>query len=734
MTRPDLDKTDSNNADKKEIADEEREKMLNEENEKHKGAEAATISPPSLSSNTDVEPRKKKIPIGGIKMPGFCRPKSKEEFPRDESGEQQAVEESEVGILDAMRRPLVNVLASIKKSRPDGELSAELASVETLDGSVGEKIIINDTAPPAITEDGMETVRLDGDPDGGEFNEEKMNPQKPGPLQVLISTARRNHLVTGVILGVLLIVIIIITVACAGPRRMIVQPLLKDGKYMEAVTSCGLVQGILEDGGFAFRGIPYALPPVNSLRWRSAQPINRIEYCWNGTYLAHNSSNSCWQRDALGNAGGDEDCLYLDVFTPQVRYDTPLPVVVMIGAETLSGGSPGVMQPSAKLARVRDMVFVRPNFRLGIFGFLSAKALSRSTHLPTSGNYALSDIIVALKWVQLNIQNFGGDEKSVTIWGHRAGGTLVTCLLAATHPIKNLFSRAWISSPSVALPTKNLEISEKLSEPFLNAVRCNDAACLRNKTPQELINAEPSSWYNTSENSQLPAGQADKNPSNRHEWLVIDGAIIPENVYDTFKHVGTPVKVVMGTTVHSAAPHSHWKNLNGSMDHLQIEKSVNESLLGKIGLSDEVVKRYNATLHGLATIITEIRVLCPIYNLTNMVPPNNISFYIATQPRWGQLADADSDVAAILGSYTLFTPEEKRHQSAIQQLFNQFVWHNRIIDAAKEITYGYNNHHNYSQNARKIIVVGQDILPQHGYPNCDYWIKNNLVPKYARID
>lgn len=732
MTRPDSDKTDCN-ADKKVIADEEREKMLNDENEKHsKGAEAATISP---SNNADVvEVPRKKIPIGGIKMPGFCRPKSKELSKDVECAELHATGDSEVRILDAMKRPLVNVLASIKKSRPDVELSGAggaaegLASVETLGEVSGEKMINN---APSTTEDGMETVRLDGGgPVDGEFTEEKMNPQKPGRLQALLSVARRNNFVLGVILGVLLIVIIIITVACAGPRRMLVQP-LKDGKYMEAVTSCGPVQGLLEDGGFAFRGIPYALPPVSELRWKPAQSINRIDDCWNGTYIAHNSSNSCWQRDALGNVGGDEDCLYLDVFTPQVRYDTPLPVVVMIGTDTLSGGSPGVMQPSAKLARVRDMVFVRPNFRLGIFGFLAAKPLSRAHHSPTSGNYALSDIIAALKWVQLNIQNFGGDEKSVTIWGHRAGGTLVTCLLAAPKPIRmNLFSRAWISSPSVMLPTKELEKSEKLSEPFLNAVQCEDAICLLNKTAQQLMKAVPSSWYNTSENWQLPAAMQDNN--DRHEWLVVDGVHIQENVYDTLQRLESPVKIVMGTTVHSATP-PQFKTLNATIDESQIREIINESLLGSMGFANETLARYNATLKGLATVITEIRVLCPMYNFTNSIPANNISFYIATQPRLGHFADVDSDVAAILGSYTLITPEEKRHQSAIQQLFNQFVWHNRIIDAAKDTSI-YNHQNNYSNTARKIIIVGQDLLPQHGYPNCDYWIKNHIVPKYSRVD
>lgn len=169
-----------------------------------------------------------------------------------------------------------------------------------------------------------------------------------------------------VILLILFSVIVIVCIACAGPRRMIQTQPLKDGKYVEAVTSCGLVQGVLEDGAYAFRGIPYAMPPVGNRRWQPAESLSRIEHCWNGTYLAHNSSKQCWQRDPISKVeqdDGEEDCLYLDVFTPAVRYESPLPVVVMIGTETLMGRSPGVMQPSAKLARVRDMVFVRPNFR-----------------------------------------------------------------------------------------------------------------------------------------------------------------------------------------------------------------------------------------------------------------------------------------------------------------------------------------------------------------------------------
>lgn len=155
---------------------------------------------------------------------------------------------------------------------------------------------------------------------------------------------------------------IIIIYAMCGAKIPSSAP-IRNGKFVEAVTSCGPVEGILEDGAVAFRGIPFALPPINNRRWQPAELMHRLDHCWNGTKLAHNASESCWQQDANGKNSGNEDCMYLDVFTPEVRYNNPLPVVVVIGAETLTGGSPGALQPTAKLARVRDMVFVRPNFR-----------------------------------------------------------------------------------------------------------------------------------------------------------------------------------------------------------------------------------------------------------------------------------------------------------------------------------------------------------------------------------
>lgn len=88
-----------------------------------------------------------------------------------------------------------------------------------------------------------------------------------------------------------------------------------------------------------------------------------------------------------------------------------------------------MLTPSARIARFRDVVYVRPKFRLNVFGFLSLEPLARQSR--TSGNYALSDIIAALEWIQTNIHHFGGDPTQVTLFGHRTGATLVTALTSS---------------------------------------------------------------------------------------------------------------------------------------------------------------------------------------------------------------------------------------------------------------------------------------------------------------
>lgn len=513
----------------------------------------------------------------------------------------------------------------------------------------------------------------------------------------------------GIILFVFLVAIIL-AFALSGKKEINSAP-VRDGRYIEAVTSCGLVEGMLEDGAFAFRGIPYATPPIGENRWRQAELIDNIDNCWNGTFKAHNATLNCWQIYDDSKIDGKEDCLTLDVVTPHVRYDNPLPVVVLIGTESLTGGSPGILRPSTRYARSRDVIFVRPNFRIGVFGFLSLDTLSKSSHPISSGNYGLSDIIAALKWIQLNIAHFGGDPKSVTLFGHRAGGTLVSALVTSPKA-KDLYARAWVSSSSANFPGKPLSEYERANQEILDRAKCSDSECLRNVEDEDLIDVVPDEWRQTA--ADLPG--RDENTTTRHEWLILDGDILQKHPQDVWNRETGPPKMVIGTTAHES--HSAKLFEKHIWTPESIKQYIEDSKIGQLGLTEEVLKMYNATYQGLVSMISDIRTICPLLAIARLQP--SVPFYVVTQTGGRlNLADVDTDVQAILGRYEPKTPEQRRYVSAIQQLFYHYVSHGEM----KQF-----------EVRRRVFDIGQDALSQEDYPNCDYWIKKDIVPRYARLD
>lgn len=225
---------------------------------------------------------------------------------------------------------------------------------------------------------------------------------------------------------------------------------------------------------------------------------------------------------------------------------------------------------------------------MGVFGFLAVEPLTRATHPPTSGNYGLSDIIAALQWVQLNIENFGGNRSSVTLWGHRSGGTLVTSLIGYRRA-KKLFSKVWVSSGSGLFPGKELDKSESINKPFLGSSGCNDASCLRSKSAEDLMDAVPETWYVGNVGLPEMKEHSSSYREKRHEWLVLDGTILQEHVGKILSQDNLMVKVVMGTTAHSGTP-SRYLSPNVTLNTTQVEKIVQESLIGFTGFADEALR------------------------------------------------------------------------------------------------------------------------------------------------
>lgn len=192
----------------------------------------------------------------------------------------------------------------------------------------------------------------------------------------------------------------------------------------------------------AFLGVPYAAPPIGDLRWKPPQPAKK----WSGTRKTIDFAPPCSQLPAgwLPYLGGQEDCLYLNVWTTEPSSAAKLPVIVFF-----HGGSNRVgysqMNPLGPALSPLGVVFVSANYRLGPFGFLAHPALTAESEHHSSGNYGLLDQLQALQWVHDNISRFGGDPARVTVMGQSSGAVDI-CLLMASPLAAGLFQAAILHS------------------------------------------------------------------------------------------------------------------------------------------------------------------------------------------------------------------------------------------------------------------------------------------------
>ena len=306
----------------------------------------------------------------------------------------------------------------------------------------------------------------------------------------------------------------------------------------------GVLKGIaspLDPAVLSFRAIPYALPPTGNRRWTPPQaPLP-----WTGIKDATKYGSTCVQPPqpvyGLPASAMSEDCLTLNVWAPRKstrKGSAPLAVMVWIHGGGFIGGASGGFYDGTRLAE-HGVVVVSMNYRVSIFGFLGHPELSAESPEHSSGNYALLDQIAALRWVQLNIREFGGDPHAVTIFGESAGGSSVGYLLAS--PLaRGLFARAIAESPALLFnadaylredPTSgDLTPMEKIGmqlAPHITTLRAMDALQLETYSEKQLdIFFAPGGGGHRPFN---PLGRQ-SNPS-WHDfpwWPVVDGWVLPQ--------------------------------------------------------------------------------------------------------------------------------------------------------------------------------------------------------------
>jgi para-nitrobenzyl esterase len=209
----------------------------------------------------------------------------------------------------------------------------------------------------------------------------------------------------------------------------------------------GRIQGsVLERGGAIFKGIPFAQPPVESLRWREPQPVKS----WTGLRDATSFGAPCSQNSGNGRTleNSSEDCLFLNVWTPEWPPRSLKPVMFWMHGGGNFGGAAGSPNFDGENLARHGVVIVSANYRLTAFGFFAHPELTRESAHHASGNYGLMDQIAALRWVRANIARFGGDSGNVTIFGQSAGAVDATVLM--TSPLSaGLFDKVIAESGTV---------------------------------------------------------------------------------------------------------------------------------------------------------------------------------------------------------------------------------------------------------------------------------------------
>ena len=266
-------------------------------------------------------------------------------------------------------------------------------------------------------------------------------------------------------------------------------------------TDAGWLRGTRAGRTYVFKGIPYAAPPIGARRW---QPPAETD-CWSGLRDATEFGSVCPQVGAVPGTAttwfGNEDCLTLNVWMPAAGGPRDrLPVLFFIhgGGNQRGAGSMNVptsipflgfnSQDGERLAALGSVV-VTINFRLGFLGFLAHPALSRESASGASGNYALMDQIAALRWVQRNIGNFGGDPSRVPAVRPVRRRTQLSAILVGGGAEPAVFERRNMSGSCDNFP--DLETAEAYGQTWSANLGCgaaaDQAACLRARSTQEVV-------------------------------------------------------------------------------------------------------------------------------------------------------------------------------------------------------------------------------------------------------
>ena len=376
-------------------------------------------------------------------------------------------------------------------------------------------------------------------------------------------------------------------------------------------TQLGDVLGVDRGASCEFRGVPFARPPLDDLRWARPVPAGP----WAPAVLnATATPPLCPQLNRQNLPAGSEDCLKLNVWAPRSGAGTPRPVIVWFhpGSFVASTGFSGAHN-AARFVELTDAVVVAPNYRLGPLGFLGHRAL-RTEHADygSAGNYGMLDQRLALEWVRANIAAFGGDPNRITIAGQSAGGLSVSLHLVSPRS-DGLFERAVMQGGFASYRWRTREDGEAQADAFASALGCIDPAemlaCLRGKTRDQILGA-------------LPTGAEQFSETARTHWgPLVDGLEIPDQPRMLFElGAFSRVPILIGSNRDEG-----WTWVNRSYPDELTDEQYRGAVVSEFGGDAEtILDAYPAATYGseknaLSSLVNDAEYACGADRLSRLI-------------------------------------------------------------------------------------------------------------------
>lgn len=422
-------------------------------------------------------------------------------------------------------------------------------------------------------------------------------------------------------------------------------------------TDSGTLQGRTVDGVQQFLGIPYAAPPVGSLRWKAPQ----APAPWQGIRDATRSGAACPQLPGdYSQTATSEDCLNLNVYVPTAAQTTPRPVIVWVHPGSLTTGS-GSDFDGTHLARRTNAVVVTINYRLGVLGFLSTTELQQEA---VAGSYGIQDQQQALRWVQANIRAFGGDAQRVTLAGNSAGAAS-NCVHLASPASAGLFHRVIMQSgPCIRMGNNTPEQARAHGDAYASLVNCpvgpGQLACLRSRSAQELV---------------AVAGDGLDALQSANPWSpLVDGVILPRKLTDMIRDGDIhKVPVLIGTTTQegrffvSYAFHQKRGRAMSAEDYISATNVMTGSAFaGSTSRSLYTASNYGSHDLAMSALMTDAGFACPaLTDARRLSRHTSVYAYEFADER----APAPADGFFDLGAY---------HTSELQYLFGTPVFATQV--------------------------------------------------------